>query len=85
MARRTIDRRTVIGAAALASLPFAPALAQNRPIKFGLLAAKTGPLAESGIDMEQYDDVSQFWAYDEAWFLAQPVYSRDYPQSKYSG
>jgi len=26
--------------------------------------------------------VSQFWTYDEKWFLAQPVYSRDYPPLK---
>jgi len=26
-----------------------------------------------------YHAVSQFWTYDEDWFLAQPVYSRDYP------
>jgi len=30
-----------------------------------------------------YPDVSQFWTYDEAWFLAQPVYSRDYPPARY--
>jgi branched-chain amino acid transport system substrate-binding protein len=29
-----------------------------------------------------YHDVSQFWTYDEKWFLAQPVYSRDYPPLK---
>jgi branched-chain amino acid transport system substrate-binding protein len=26
--------------------------------------------------------VSQFWTYDEKAFLANPVYSRDYPPSK---
>jgi branched-chain amino acid transport system substrate-binding protein len=29
--------------------------------------------------IKTYDNVSQFWTYDEKWFLAQPVYSRDYP------
>lgn len=29
-----------------------------------------------------YHNVSQFWTYDEKTFLAQPVYSRDYPQLK---
>jgi branched-chain amino acid transport system substrate-binding protein len=29
-----------------------------------------------------YPNVSQFWTYDEKWFLAQPVYSRDYPPLK---
>ena len=29
-----------------------------------------------------YANVSQFWTYDEKWFLSQPVYSRDYPPLK---
>jgi len=29
-----------------------------------------------------YPQVSQFWTYDEKAFLAQPVYSRDYPPAK---
>ena len=29
-----------------------------------------------------YRAVSQFWTYDEKWFLSQPVYSRDYPPLK---
>jgi branched-chain amino acid transport system substrate-binding protein len=29
--------------------------------------------------VKTYKDVSQFWTYDEKWFLSQPVYSRDYP------
>ena len=32
--------------------------------------------------IKTYHDVSQFWTYDEKWFLAQPVYSRDYPPLK---
>jgi branched-chain amino acid transport system substrate-binding protein len=32
--------------------------------------------------IKTYKDVSQFWTYDEKWFLAQPVYSRDYPPMK---
>jgi len=32
--------------------------------------------------IKTYHDVSQFWTYDESWFLAQPVYSRDYPALK---
>jgi branched-chain amino acid transport system substrate-binding protein len=32
--------------------------------------------------IKTYKDVSQFWGYDETWFLAQPVYSRDYPPLK---
>jgi branched-chain amino acid transport system substrate-binding protein len=32
--------------------------------------------------IKTYKDVSQFWTYDEKWFLSQPVYSRDYPPLK---
>src|SRR2546426_9101425 len=32
--------------------------------------------------IKSYPKVSQFWIYDEKWFLAQPVYSRDYPPLK---
>jgi branched-chain amino acid transport system substrate-binding protein len=29
--------------------------------------------------VKTYEKVSQFWTFPEKWFLAQPVYSRDYP------
>ena len=29
-----------------------------------------------------YPDVTQFWTYDKAAFLKNPVYSRDYPPAK---
>src|SRR5919204_1659613 len=32
--------------------------------------------------IKTYADVSQFWTYDEKTFLANPVYSRDYPPAK---
>jgi branched-chain amino acid transport system substrate-binding protein len=32
--------------------------------------------------IKTYPDVSQFWTYDPKQFLAQPVYSRDYPPAK---
>lgn len=32
--------------------------------------------------LKAYPNVSQFWTYDEKWFLSQPVYSRDYPPLK---
>ncbi len=32
--------------------------------------------------VKTYEKVSQFWTYDEKWFLSQPVYSRDYPPLK---
>jgi branched-chain amino acid transport system substrate-binding protein len=30
-----------------------------------------------------YHEVGQFWHYDPAKFLAEPVYSRDYPPARY--
>ena len=48
-----LDRRTFLaGGAAAATLPM-PAIAQNKPIRIGLLTVKTGPLAQGGIQMEQ--------------------------------
>ena len=38
---------------------------------------KGGKLVNTTI--KTYPKVSQFWTYDEKWFLSQPVYSRDYP------
>ncbi len=32
--------------------------------------------------IKSYENVSQFWTYDEKKFLSQPVYSRDYPPLK---
>ena len=51
-----VARRTVLkgaaGVALTASVPM-PAIAQNKPVKVGLLTVKTGPLAQGGIQMEQ--------------------------------
>jgi len=33
--------------------------------------------------IKTYPNVSEFWTYDKAKFLAQPVYSRDFPPCKY--
>src|SRR5215831_11235780 len=41
---------------------------------------KGGKLVNTTI--KTYPKVSQFWTYDEKWFLSQPVYSRDYPPIK---
>jgi branched-chain amino acid transport system substrate-binding protein len=41
---------------------------------------KDGKLVNTTI--KTYKDVGQFWTFDEKWFLAQPVYSRDYPPLK---
>jgi branched-chain amino acid transport system substrate-binding protein len=32
--------------------------------------------------IKTYPDVSQFWTYPEKEFLANPVYTRDYPPAK---
>ncbi len=44
------------------------------------LEKKNGALVNTTI--KTYPNVSQFWTFDEKWFLAQPVYSRDYPPLK---
>jgi len=44
------------------------------------LERKDGRLVQTTI--KTYPDVSQFWTFDEKWFLEQPVYSRDYPPRK---
>jgi branched-chain amino acid transport system substrate-binding protein len=49
-----IDRRAFLaGTVALAAAGSAPAFAQGKPVKIGLLTVKTGPLAAGGIQMEQ--------------------------------
>ena len=48
-----VSRRTFLAGAAAAALVPAPAIAQNKPVKIGLLTVKTGPLAAGGIQMEQ--------------------------------
>src|SRR5678815_2299574 len=52
-----LDRRSFLAGTALAATPLAtlpmPAIAQNKPIRIGLLTVKTGPLAQGGIQMEQ--------------------------------
>jgi branched-chain amino acid transport system substrate-binding protein len=44
------------------------------------LERKDGKLVQTTI--KTYPNVSQFWTFDEKWFLEQPVYSRDYPPLK---
>src|ERR1041384_1316250 len=51
-----LRRRTILtgsAAAALAARLPKPAVAENRPVKIGLLTVKTGPLAQGGFQMEQ--------------------------------
>lgn len=49
--------------------------------KLGKEGAKYG-LSLWNKTVKTYHNVSQFWTYDEKKFLAQPVYSRDYPPIK---
>jgi branched-chain amino acid transport system substrate-binding protein len=44
------------------------------------IAKKDGKLVNA--TLKTYKDVSQFWTYDENRYLADPVYSRDYPPLK---
>jgi branched-chain amino acid transport system substrate-binding protein len=44
------------------------------------VARKDGRLVNAVI--KTYPDVSQFWTYDPKQFLANPVYSRDFPPAK---
>ena len=51
---RNLNRRLFLaGAVVAAALPFAPAIAESKPARIGLLTVKTGPLAQGGIQMEQ--------------------------------
>ncbi|MGA3398951.1 MAG: ABC transporter substrate-binding protein [Acetobacteraceae bacterium] len=52
MTARLTRRAFLAGTAGAATLPM-PAIAQNKPIRIGLLTVKTGPLAQGGIQMEQ--------------------------------
>jgi branched-chain amino acid transport system substrate-binding protein len=49
----TLSRRTFLAGATLAATMPMPAIAQNKPVRIGLLTVKTGPLAQGGIQMEQ--------------------------------
>src|SRR5947208_2878791 len=52
MTAKVTRRNFLIGTGAAVLLP-APAFAQQKPVKIGLLTVKTGPLAAGGIQMEQ--------------------------------
>ena len=53
VSRRAVLAGTAVGAAAALTRFPAPAIAQAKPFKLGLLTVKTGPLAQGGIQMEQ--------------------------------
>jgi branched-chain amino acid transport system substrate-binding protein len=84
----TDDKEALIKALRAVSLPDSP----RGPFHFDHLGnvvgnvyirrleRKDGKLVQTTI--KTYQNVSQFWTFDEKWFLAQPVYSRDYPPLK---
>jgi len=85
---KTDDKEALITALRAVSLPDSP----RGPFHFDhfgnvvgnvyvrQLVKQNGKLAQHTI--KTYQNVSQFWTFDEKWFLAQPVYSRDYPPLK---
>jgi branched-chain amino acid transport system substrate-binding protein len=52
---RRLSRRELLASSmgVAAAFKWAPAIAQSRSFKIGLLTIKTGPLAQGGIQMEQ--------------------------------
>jgi len=85
---KTDDKEALIKALRAVSLEDSP----RGPIRFDhfgnavgniylrRVVKQDGKLAQQTI--KTYPNVSQFWTFDEKWFLAQPVYSRDYPPLK---
>jgi branched-chain amino acid transport system substrate-binding protein len=85
---RTDDKQALIKAMRAVSLADSP----RGPFRFDRFGnvigdlfirrceSKDGKLVNTTI--KTYKAVSQFWTYDEKWFLSQPVYSRDYPPPK---
>ena len=85
---KTDDKEALMKAMKSVSLTDTP----RGPIKFDHLGNVIGDFYIRRVDkvagkyvnktLKTYNNVSQFWTYDEKTFLAQPVYSRDYPPLK---
>ena len=85
---KTEDRDALIKALRAVSLTDTP----RGPVRFDSLGNVVGTFYVRRCErkgdrlvnttLKTYPGVSQFWTYDEKWFLAQPVYSRDYPPLK---
>jgi branched-chain amino acid transport system substrate-binding protein len=85
---KTDDKEAIIQALRAVSLPDTP----RGPLRFDhfgnavatiyirRLERRDGKLVQTTI--KTYPNTSQFWTFDEKWFLEQPVYSRDYPPLK---
>ena len=85
---KTDDKTALMAALKSVSLADTP----RGPIKFDHLGNVIGDFYIRRVDkvggkyvnktLKTYKNVSQFWTYDEKTFLAQPVYSRDFPPLK---
>ncbi len=85
---KTDDKAALMTALKSVSLTDTP----RGPIKFDRLGNVIGDFYIRRVDkvggkyinktLKTYNNVGQFWTYDEKTFLAQPVYSRDYPPLK---
>jgi branched-chain amino acid transport system substrate-binding protein len=85
---KTDDKAALMAALKSVSLTDTP----RGPIKFDHLGNVVGDFFIRKVEkangklinktIKTYHNVSQFWTYDEKKFLAQPVYSRDYPPLK---
>lgn len=85
MGGKTEDREALIKAVRSVSLTDTP----RGPLKFdhfgnvigSFFIRRTERKGDKLVNttIKTYPNVSQFWTYEEKWFLSQPVYSRDYP------
>jgi branched-chain amino acid transport system substrate-binding protein len=85
---KTEDREAFVKAMRSVSLTDTP----RGPISFDRFGNVVGNIYLRRIDkkgdklvnttIKTYPKVSQFWTYEEKWFLSQPVYSRDFPPLK---
>jgi glutamate-5-semialdehyde dehydrogenase len=85
---KTEDRDALIKAMRAVSLTDTP----RGPFSFDRLGNVVGSFYIRRMEMKggklvnttikTYPKVSQFWTYEEKWFLSQPVYSRDFPPLK---
>jgi branched-chain amino acid transport system substrate-binding protein len=84
----TISRRRFVSGAGVAALgnPNLVFAQGGGPVRVGVLAAKTGPLAFGGIDMElaltMFLQEPDYTVAGRKIDLINPVYSRDFPPAK---
>jgi branched-chain amino acid transport system substrate-binding protein len=84
----TISRRRFVSGAGVRALgnPNLVFAQGSEPVRVGLLAAKTGPLASGGIDMKlamtMFLRERDYTVAERKIDLINPVYSRDFPLAK---